>query len=120
MELHPLKEEANMLVLSRKVGDRIVINEKITVVINHISGKRVSLGIEAPQNVEILRGELVTTPDTSQHVRQSDNGTPPALGSPPSISYVDSFAGSVNISPRAPMQLTEMPPPKQTSTSVPF
>ncbi|MCH2123945.1 MAG: carbon storage regulator [Pirellulaceae bacterium] len=106
-----------MLVLSRKVGDRIVINEKITVVVNHISGKRVSLGIEAPQNVEILRGELVTNPDTSQHVRQGDNGTP---GSPPSISYVDSFAGSVNISPRAPMQLTEMPPPKQTSTSVPF
>ena len=109
-----------MLVLSRKVGDRIVINEKITVVVNRISGKRVSLGIEAPQSVEILRGELVTNPNASQHVRQGDHVTPPALGSPPAISYVDSLAVSANISPLAPMQLTEMPPPKQTSTSVPF
>ncbi len=47
-----------MLVLSRKVGERIVINENITVVVQRLSGNRVALGIEAPPEVSVLRGEL--------------------------------------------------------------
>ncbi|MDP6557917.1 MAG: carbon storage regulator [Pirellulaceae bacterium] len=47
-----------MLVLSRKVGQRIVIGENITVVVNRVAGNRVTLGIEAPDNVHIMRGEL--------------------------------------------------------------
>ncbi len=47
-----------MLVLSRKVGQRIVIGEKITVVVNRVAGNRVTLGIEAPDDVHIMRGEL--------------------------------------------------------------
>ena len=47
-----------MLVLSRKVGQRLVIDENITIVINRIAGNRVQLGIEAPTDVHIMRGEL--------------------------------------------------------------
>lgn len=47
-----------MLVLSRKAGQRIVIDDKITIVVNRIVGNRVSLGIEAPEDVHIMRGEL--------------------------------------------------------------
>ena len=47
-----------MLVLSRKIGERIVIDGRITVVVNRVAGNRVTLGIEAPQNVKIVRGEL--------------------------------------------------------------
>jgi len=47
-----------MLVLSRKSGERIVIDNNITIVVNRISGNRVTLGIEAPSDVHILRGEL--------------------------------------------------------------
>ena len=47
-----------MLVLSRKVGEKIVIGDNITVVVNRVSGNRISLGIEAPSNVRIIRGEL--------------------------------------------------------------
>lgn len=47
-----------MLVLSRKSGERVVIDNKITIVINRISGNRVTLGIDAPDDVHILRGEL--------------------------------------------------------------
>ena len=47
-----------MLVLSRKVGQRLVINDNITIVINRIAGNRVSIGIEAPNDVHIMRGEL--------------------------------------------------------------
>ena len=47
-----------MLVLSRKVGQKLVINDNITLIVNRIAGNRVSIGIEAPDDVHILRGEL--------------------------------------------------------------
>jgi carbon storage regulator len=47
-----------MLVLSRKLGEKLVIGDNITVVISRVAGNRVTLGIEAPGNVRIVRGEL--------------------------------------------------------------
>ena len=47
-----------MLVLSRKAGQRIVIDETVTIVIQRIQGNRVSVAIEAPDDVHIVRGEL--------------------------------------------------------------
>ena len=47
-----------MLVLSRKIGERLIIGDGITVVVNRIAGNRVTLGIEAPSDVRIVRGEL--------------------------------------------------------------
>lgn len=47
-----------MLVLSRKAGERIRIGDNITIVVNRVVGSRVSVGIEAPPNVRIVRGEL--------------------------------------------------------------
>ncbi len=47
-----------MLVLSRKKGQTIRISDTITIVVHRISGNRVSLGIEAPPDCKIMRGEL--------------------------------------------------------------
>lgn len=47
-----------MLVLSRKAGERIMVGDNIAVVISRISGNRVTIGIEAPSGVKIVRGEL--------------------------------------------------------------
>jgi carbon storage regulator len=47
-----------MLVLTRKVGEEIVIDGRITVVVNRIAGNRVAIGIEAPRDVHVVRGEL--------------------------------------------------------------
>lgn len=47
-----------MLVLSRKIGDSIQIDDQITVVVKQISGSRVTLGIEAPKHFRIKRSEL--------------------------------------------------------------
>jgi carbon storage regulator len=47
-----------MLVLSRKVGERVVIAGQIVVGILGVSGRQIRLGIEAPPEVTILRAEL--------------------------------------------------------------
>ncbi len=47
-----------MLVLSRKVGEKIVIADNIVVEVVKVSKDRISLGISAPSNVKIRRSEL--------------------------------------------------------------
>jgi carbon storage regulator len=47
-----------MLVLSRKPGERLVIGDDIVLVINKIAGNRVTIAIEAPRDVRVVRGEL--------------------------------------------------------------
>jgi carbon storage regulator len=47
-----------MLVLSRKPGEKVVIGTGITVTVMAMTGNKVRLGIDAPDQVRILRGEL--------------------------------------------------------------
>lgn len=47
-----------MLVLSRKVGQELVIGDNIRIVVSRVAGNRVSLGIQAPNSVHIIRSEL--------------------------------------------------------------
>lgn len=49
-----------MLILGRKVGDSILIGDGIRVVVLACDRKGVRLGIEAPSDVTILRGEIVS------------------------------------------------------------
>lgn len=46
-----------MLVVSRKVGEKLLIGGNVVVVIHRIAGNRVTIGVEAPSEVQILRGE---------------------------------------------------------------
>ena len=47
-----------MLVLSRKEGEQLLIGDDIVLTINRISGNRVAIGIDAPRQIRIIRGEL--------------------------------------------------------------
>ena len=47
-----------MLVLSRKVNECIVIDDRIAVRILEIRGGKIRLGIEAPKETPVWRGEL--------------------------------------------------------------
>ena len=47
-----------MLVLSRKSGERIHIGSDIVVEVRKVAGNRVTLAVEAPKEIRILRGEL--------------------------------------------------------------
>src|SRR5262249_39001818 len=52
------KEKTPMLVLSRKVGERVVIGDRIVVTVLEVKGRQVRLGFEAPPDIQIWRGEL--------------------------------------------------------------
>lgn len=47
-----------MLVLSRKQGETVVIGDGVIVRVVDICGDRVRLGIEAPREVPVHRGEV--------------------------------------------------------------
>ncbi len=49
-----------MLVLSRKVGERILIGDKVVVTVLAIERGKLRLGFEAPRDVRITRKELLT------------------------------------------------------------
>lgn len=55
-----------MLILQRKAGESLVIGEDITVRVVSVDGVRVRLAISAPQDVPILRSELVTAATTNR------------------------------------------------------
>jgi carbon storage regulator len=48
-----------MLVLSRKVGESVVIGDDVTVTILEVRGDIVRVGIDAPRSVAVHRAELL-------------------------------------------------------------
>ena len=51
-----------MLVLSRKLGEKIVIGDSIVVTVVKIDRNQIRLGIEAPQDIPVYREEIAPTP----------------------------------------------------------
>ena len=47
-----------MLVLSRKLNQSVIIDGQIEIQILKIKGNTIRLGITAPKNIKVLRGEL--------------------------------------------------------------
>lgn len=52
-----------MLVLSRKLGEKIYINDNICITVVDIDCGKIRLGIEAPRDVPIFRQELLGNQD---------------------------------------------------------
>ena len=59
-----------MLVLSRKIGEAIVIGDGIVVTVTRMANNRVTLGIDAPGDVRVLRSELVAHEDRTPFERE--------------------------------------------------
>jgi carbon storage regulator len=47
-----------MLVLSRKLGEKIVIGENVVITVVKIDRNQIRIGIEAPQNIQVYREEI--------------------------------------------------------------
>lgn len=50
-----------MLVISRKVGESLIISDNIKVTIMAAVGDKISIGVEAPREISIVREELLDT-----------------------------------------------------------
>jgi carbon storage regulator len=87
-----------MLVLSRKVGERIHVGDNIVLEIRRIAGNRVTLALDAPRNVRILRGELdgpareFRAPGNAEHKEESHaNGADQTIG-PASVAILQNLS----------------------------
>ena len=47
-----------MLILTRRVGESVVIGEDVTVTVLGVKGNQVRIGINAPKNVSVHREEI--------------------------------------------------------------
>ncbi|MDR7869613.1 MAG: carbon storage regulator CsrA [Tissierellaceae bacterium] len=47
-----------MLILNRKIGESIILDDNIEIKILEIQDGRIKIGVEAPKNISILRKEV--------------------------------------------------------------
>jgi len=72
-----------MLVLTRKVEEKVQIGPNITVTVLRIKGRAVKIGVEAPQGVQILRTELLGEPCARKLPGASSGGSEEAAAIDP-------------------------------------
>lgn len=60
-----------MLVLSRRVGESVVIGDDITVTVLEVRGDVVRIGIDAPRSVAVNRAELLAEVANSNQAASS-------------------------------------------------
>lgn len=73
-----------MLVLSRRVGEAIVVGDDVTVTVLEVRGDIVRIGIDAPRSVAVHRAELLAQVQSSNQEAAS-----------PSESAVESLAQEI-------------------------
>ncbi|MFM7164901.1 MAG: carbon storage regulator [Planctomycetaceae bacterium] len=66
-----------MLMLTRRASETIRIGDNIVIKVTRVGRQQVSLGIEAPPELLVLRGELKRIPETA-----ATAGSPAAAVSP--------------------------------------
>lgn len=74
-----------MLVITRKVGERICLGDDVTVTVLDIAGSSVRLGIEAPADVPVFRYEIWAAVQEENRAA-AETGVEDIPSSPPSSS----------------------------------
>ena len=60
-----------MLILTRRVGERVMIGDNVAVAIISVKGTQIRIGIDAPKNVAIHRKEIYERIPHEQHPARS-------------------------------------------------
>lgn len=55
-----------MLVVTRKTDESLIIADNIEIMVLEVSKDRVKLGVSAPRDVKIIRGELIDTQNVNK------------------------------------------------------
>ncbi len=67
-----------MLILTRRVGETVMIGNEVTVTVLGVKGNQVRIGINAPKNVAVHREEIyerIKAEAPNGHDTRSDSGT---------------------------------------------
>ena len=88
-----------MLVLTRKVGDSILIGSDIKIQVVKVKGCQVRLGIEAPKETKVFREEVLAKKPPQAPQERSASAS---ASSPPSSSIVRPIQDSVQSHPDSP------------------
>ena len=66
-----------MLILTRKMGESLVIGDNITITVLGVKGNQTRLGVDAPRDVSVHREEILNRiqADTSSEDGESDGNT---------------------------------------------
>ena len=70
-----------MLVLTRKVGESIQINDDVKITVIEVKGKNIRLGIDAPKTTKVYREEVFLKIQEENKIASS----PPAVFDPGKI-----------------------------------
>ncbi|MFS0827568.1 carbon storage regulator CsrA [Pseudomonas phoenicis] len=62
-----------MLILTRKAGEVIVINDNIKVMVLGVSGSQVRIGIDAPKDIQVHREEIQKRIEASKTAGKTDD-----------------------------------------------
>lgn len=68
-----------MLVLSRKLGESIIIDDDIKITISSVQGGRVKICIDAPRERRVVRAEVEDQGRTSSLRRSSNPNLPTSI-----------------------------------------
>ncbi len=68
-----------MLVLTRKLMEKLYIGNDVCVTVVRLEGGQVRLGIDAPRDVAVVRAELLDRCDPAPCVHQPEPANPPPM-----------------------------------------
>ena len=66
-----------MLILTRRVGETLMIGDEVTVTVLGVKGNQVRLGVNAPRTVAVHREEIY---ERIRREQEGGGGTPPESG----------------------------------------
>lgn len=62
-----------MLILTRRVGETLMIGDDVTVTVLGVKGNQVRVGVSAPKHVSVHREEIYERIKSEQSTQEDDN-----------------------------------------------
>jgi carbon storage regulator len=71
-----MEEIKVVLILTRKIGESVIINEDITVTVLGIKGNQIRIGVDAPRHVSVHREEIYQRVKKEELEEEEEEATP--------------------------------------------
>jgi carbon storage regulator len=69
-------EETAMLILTRRVGETVIIGDDVDVTVLGVKGNQVRIGVKAPREVSVHREEIYKRIKDEEHASQGNEPAP--------------------------------------------